>query len=155
MHRDKEDSLKFEVSSLKARGSIPRASNFTPQTSHARRGGFTFVELLATLALISIVMPVLMQTFSLCTRVAGESRRQVEAVSLATTKLTEMMASQDWQTGAVRGDFGQDWPGYEWSMTVGNWVENSSLRQIDLTVTWQSAGRQRKTILSTLVYMQE
>jgi prepilin-type N-terminal cleavage/methylation domain-containing protein len=123
-------------------------------TSHSC-GGFTFVELLATMVLISIVMPVVMRTIGLCTQMAGQSRRQVEAVCLAKTKLTELTAAQDWENGSNRGDFGTDWPGYEWSMAVANWTEDAVVRQLDLTVTWRSVGRQRRIILSTLVYSQE
>jgi prepilin-type N-terminal cleavage/methylation domain-containing protein len=132
-----------------------KPSNFKLPTSHSPTGGFTFVELLATMMLISIVMPVVMRTIGLCTQIAGQSRRQVEAVCLAKTKLTELTAAQDWQNGSNRGDFGTDWPGYEWSMTVANWTEDAIVRQLDLTVTWRSVGRQRKIILSTLVYPQE
>ena len=126
-----------------------------PPRSVPRLGGFTFVELLVTMVLIAIVMPVVMQTIGLCTRLAGQSRRQVEAACLAKTKLTELTAAQDWESGSNRGDFGTDWPGYEWSMTVANWVEDTSVRQLDLAVTWRSVGRQRKITLSTLVYPQE
>jgi prepilin-type N-terminal cleavage/methylation domain-containing protein len=155
MRHDREDSLKLQVPSLKCEAPVPPTSHFKLHTSNSRAGGFTFVELLATLALISIVMPVLMQTISLCTQVAGQSRRQVEAVCLAKTKLTELTAGTDWQNGSMRGDFGTDWPGYEWSMTIANWVEDSTVRQLDMTVTWRSVGRQRKVILSTLLYAQE
>ena len=124
-------------------------------TSHFRRGGFTFVELLATMVLISIVMPVVMRTIGLCTQMAGQSRRQVEAACLAKTKLTELTAAQDWENGSNRGDFGTDWPGYEWTMAVANWTEDAAVRQLDLTVSWRSVGRQRKVTLSTLVYPQE
>ncbi|MCX5643161.1 MAG: prepilin-type N-terminal cleavage/methylation domain-containing protein [Phycisphaerae bacterium] len=148
MRQDRKDSLKSQVSSLKP-------SHFTLHTSRSHVGGFTFVELLVTMVLISIVMPVVMQTIGLCTRLAGQSRRQVEAACLAETKLTELTAAQDWESGSNRGDFGTDWPGYEWSMTVANWTEDSSVRQLDLAVTWRSVGRQRKITLSTLVYPQE
>jgi prepilin-type N-terminal cleavage/methylation domain-containing protein len=147
-HDRTEDCLKSEVSGLKT-------SNFKLQTSHSSRRGFTFVELLATMVLISIVMPVVMQTIGLCTRLAGQSRRQVEAVCLAKTKLTELTAGQEWQNGSARGDFGTDWPGYEWSLTVANWAEDATVRQLDLTVTWRSVGRQREITLSTLAYPQE
>ncbi len=146
MHPDKKDSLKWEVSSLKS-------SNFKLQTSHSPTG-FTFLELLATLVLISVLLPVVMQTISLCTQLAGQSRRQIEAVCLAKTKLTELTATQDWQNGNGRGDFGTDWPGYEWTTTIANWTD-ASVRQLDLTVTWRSVGRQRQLTLSTLVYPQE
>jgi len=144
----KKDSSKCEVSSLKS-------SNFKLRTSHLHSGGFTFVELLATLVLISIVMPVVMQTIGLCTRLAGQSRREIEAACLAKTKLAELTAVEDWQNGSTRGDFGSDWPGYEWKMAVANWPDDTTVRQIDLTVTWRAAGQQREITLSTLVYPQE
>jgi prepilin-type N-terminal cleavage/methylation domain-containing protein len=147
-HDEKEESLKCEVSSLKS-------SNFKLQTSHSPSSGFTFVELLATIVLISIVMPVVMRSIGLCTQIAGQSRRQVEAVCLAKTKLTELTAAQDLQNGSSRGDFGTDWPGYEWTMTLATWAQDASVRQLDLIVSWRSVGRQRKVTLSTLVYPQE
>jgi len=107
------------------------------------------------MVLISIVMPVVMRTIGLCTQMAGQSRRQVEAVCLAKTKLTELTAAQDWENGSNRGDFGTDWSGYEWSMAVANWAQDTVVRQLDLTVTWRSVGRQRQIVLSTLVYPQE
>ena|SRR4030042_2546676 len=119
-----------------------------------RLGGFTFIELLATIALIGIIMPVAMQTIGLCTRIAGQSRRQIEAASLAKTKLTDLIVTQDWESGSKRGDFGTDWPGYEWTVDVTNWTD-ATVRQLDLTVTWWSMGRQRTITMTTLVYPEE
>ena len=117
-------------------------------------GGFTFVELLATVVLIAVIMPVAMRSIGLCTRLAGQSRRQTEAASLARAKLTELTVSGEWQNGDQRGDFGTDWPGYEWSATVANWTE-TTVRQVDVTVSWQSAGHERQVTLSTLMYPEE
>jgi hypothetical protein len=101
--------------------------------------------------LIGLIMPVAMRSIGLCTRVAGQSRKQVEAASLAKMKLTELTVTGDWQNGNQKGDFGTDWPGYQWSAMVTNWTD-TSVRQLDLTVTWQSAGSQRTLTLTTLVY---
>jgi len=119
-----------------------------------RFGGFTFIELLATVVLIAIIMPVAMQCIALCTRLGGQSRKQIEAASLARTKLTELSASQDWETGGKSGEFGPDWPGYSWTADISNWAD-STLRQLDLTVLWQSQGRERSITLSTLVYPED
>lgn len=121
---------------------------------YRRVGGFTFIELLATIVLIGIIMPVAMRSIGLCTRLGGHSRRQIEAASLAQTKLTELTSSQDWQTGEKRGDFGTDWPGYQWTLAVSNWTD-SIVSQLDLTVTWHSQGKQRSLTLSTLVYPED
>ena len=58
-----------------------------------RAGGFTFIELLATVVLIAVIMPVAMRCIGLCTRLGGNSRRQIEAACLASTQLTELVAS--------------------------------------------------------------
>jgi prepilin-type N-terminal cleavage/methylation domain-containing protein len=139
-----------DCGSKKARDANPQSAIRNPQFHR----GFTFLELLATMVLIAVLLPVVMQTISLCTQLAGQSRRQLEAVCLAKTKLTELTATQDWQNGNSRGDFGTDWPGYEWTTTIANWTD-AAVRQLDLTVTWRSVSRQRQVTLSTLVYPQE
>jgi prepilin-type N-terminal cleavage/methylation domain-containing protein len=115
------------------------------------RGGFTFIELLATVVLIAIIMPVAMRSIGLCTRLGGLSRRQIEAASLAKAKMTELTITGDWENGNQHGDFGEDWPGYEWKASVTNWTD-TTVRQFDLTVLWESAGRQRQVTLNTLIY---
>jgi general secretion pathway protein I len=117
-------------------------------------GGFTFIELLATMVFLGIIMPVAMRSIGLCTRLGGQSRRQIEAASLARTKLTEMTSSSDWSTGEESGDFGTDWPGYRWTAAVSSWSD-SVVSQLDVTVTWQSQGRERSVTLSTLVYPED
>lgn len=119
------------------------------ETRH-NSAGFTFIELLATVVLIAIIMPVAMRSVALCTRLGGQSRNQIEAASLASTKLTELTASGDWKTSDRSGDFGSDWPGYRWTAEVSNWSD-STMSQLDLTVLWDSQGRQRSVTLSTLV----
>ncbi|MCU0914745.1 MAG: prepilin-type N-terminal cleavage/methylation domain-containing protein [Planctomycetes bacterium] len=126
-----------------------------PRAWHGSASGFTFIELLATIVLITIVLPVAMQTISLCTRLAGQSRRQIEAACLAKTKLTELTVSQEWENGNQQGDFGTDWPGYEWVATLATWTEDAAVSQLEVTVSWRSLGRQRGITLSTLVYAQE
>ena len=130
----------------------------TPQdkTSNGRRHrrGFTFAELLATIVLIAIIMPVAMRSIALCTRLGGLSRKEIEAASLARMMLTELTASDDWRSSGKAGDFGTDWPGYRWTADVTNWTD-SIVSQIDLTVHWQSQGLDRSLTLTTLAYAEE
>jgi len=116
-----------------------------------QESGFTFIELLATMVLIALIMPVAMHGIALCTRLAGQSERQIEAAGLAKTMLTELVATKDWQSGDQRGDFGTDWPDYEWSATLTDWTD-STVRQLDVTVYWVAQGADRDFTLSTLVY---
>ena len=116
--------------------------------------GFTFVELLATIVLIAVILPVAMRGIGLCTRLAGQSRKTIEAASLAKTKLTELMAADEWDSGSGTGDFGTDWPGYRWSTEVFNWTD-SIVSQVDLTVYWQAQGEEQSVTLTTLAYSEE
>ncbi len=112
------------------------------------------MELLVTVVLIGAIMPVAMRSIGLCTRLAGQSRRQVEAASLAKAKLTELIVTGDWQQGGKKGSFADDWSDYEWSLVVSNWTD-TLVRELDLTVSWRSAGHRREVTLSTLVYPEE
>jgi type II secretory pathway pseudopilin PulG len=135
-------------------GLSPRSGRLRSHGCAGVLGGFTFIELLATVVFLGIIMPVAMESIGLCTRLGGQSRRQVEAASLARTKLTELVCSGDWSTGEKGGDFGEDWPGYRWTATVSSWSD-SVVSQLDVTVTWQSQGRERSVTFSTLVYPQD
>ena len=101
-----------------------------------RPGGFTFIELLATVVLIGIIMPVAM------------------AACLANTKLTELRVTGDWENGSQRGEFEDEWSDYQWKATVVGWTD-TTMRQLDVTVSWLSQGKQRSVTLSTLIYPED
>jgi len=121
------------------------------------RCGFTFVELLATLVFICVLMPTAMRGVSLCVQIAGESQRQIEAAALAKTQMTELIVTGDWQNGARNGTF-VDWPNYKWTADVSNWTDagntNTSIRQLEVSVIWRSRGTERKLTLTTLIYQE-
>ena len=112
--------------------------------------GFTFVELLATVVLIAAILPVAMRGIGLCTRLAGQSRRQLEAASLARMKVTELVVSGDYLTGDQQGDFDEDWAGYRWQAEVNAWTHDA-LQQLDVTVFWTAQNQERSITLTTLV----
>jgi prepilin-type N-terminal cleavage/methylation domain-containing protein len=126
-------------------------SRFQPGCRSAR-SGLSLAEVLATIAIIAIVVPVTMQGVSIASSLAGLTRQRAEAVSLAETKLNELLISGDWQTSALAGDFGLDWPGYQWRAQVSNW-EEPDMQLLEVVVRWQARGREREVKLDTLVYV--
>lgn len=134
----------------RSRTSPPRRIR-APLRRRATCHGFTFVELLATIVLLGVVVPVALQGVSLATRVASHSKRQAEAANLCRLKLTELTAGGDWESGTQGGDFGTDWPAYEWTAELSNWTD-ATLQQLDVRVMWNAAGVERSVTLSTLVY---
>lgn len=140
-----------------AREHVPpaRRAARTPRARSIRSGrrhGFTLIEVLATLLLIGIVLPVIMQGFSIATRVGSAAKRRTEAGALADAKLTELVATAQWQSGIMSGDFNPDWPAYQWSAQVQPWSD-SGVDELDLTVTWTGRNGQPDSLtVSTLVY---
>jgi len=109
------------------------------------------VEILATLVLVAIILPVAMSGISLALSVADESRRQTEAASLAQTKIAEIVAEQQYQNTSLAGDFAPDRPEYRWVSQVTDW-QGTTLKELDVQVFWNSKNRERSITLSTLVY---
>lgn len=119
-----------------------------------RRGrrGFTLIEVLAAILLISIVVPVAMTATSQVMKSADAARRRTEAAGLADSKLAELIATGDWQTGALSGDFGEDHPTFVWTADAANWTE-ASMTELSVTVQWGGQNDPAASLsVSTLVY---
>lgn len=119
----------------------------------SRRGsrrGFTLLEVLATIMLLGIILPAVMQAISLATAASGEAKHKVEAVSLAQSKLAELAATSQFQAAASSGDFGPDYPGYQWATSVQ--TTDLNLTTISVRVSWFARGRDRYVELTSMVY---
>ena len=111
--------------------------------------GFTMIEVLAAIVLMAIVLPVAMHAISVATMVGDSAKRRAEASMLAQSKLNELLVIKAWQTGALSGQW-EDHPDYRWAADLKDW-DSSSLKEMDLHVTWTAAGRDQSITLSTLV----
>ena len=129
------------------------ASALTRSRSRAgrRSRGFTLIEVLATIVLMGIVLPVAMHGVSLCMRAAQASRQRTEAAGLAEAKLNELVATGDWQYGMLSGDFGEAWPEYRWNGAANEW-NDPTLQELSVRVSWTTRGEERDVTLTTLVY---
>ncbi|MBN2455176.1 MAG: type II secretion system protein [Sedimentisphaerales bacterium] len=119
-----------------------------------RAKGFTLIEILAALALIIFVIPVVMKGISIATAVASDIARKSVAASLAENQLADILIEKQWQNSSLTGDFGKEYPAYRWQMTSANWTE-PGLNQVTLSVMWESRGYGRKVELTTLVWTNE
>ncbi len=117
--------------------------------------GFTLLEVLTALAILAIVLPVAMEGIGLVTQLAGLTRQRAVASNLAETKLNELVVTGSWNNGASGGDFSTN-PGYSWQASTQTCQEpdlpNAGLTELDVTVAWQSLGRQRHVTMTTLLY---
>ena len=120
---------------------------------HAARA-FTLVEVLATLTLMAIILPVAMHGVSIALALAGDAKHRVEAAGLAEAKLNELLATGGLQGPDLSGDFGPDRPQYRWSAEVADWDE-PMLREVTVRVAWTSRNVERSVALTTLLYTGE
>ena len=114
------------------------------------RGGFTLIEVLATLLLVGIVLPVTMRGVSLALAAASNARHVAEATALAESKLSEITTDSLSATTDATGDFGAEHPGYTWqSQRVSR---DYGLTEIVLRVSWAERGQTKSLTISTLRY---
>lgn len=117
--------------------------------------GFTLIEILATFVLIAIILPVAMEGISLSTRMASESRRKIEAGTLAEKKLTEVLIAKDWADGDQNGNFGDEHPEFTWRFEVLDWEKEELMRQINLYVEWTASKKTHAVVVTTLVCLED
>ena len=112
--------------------------------------GFTLVEILATLLLLGIVMPVAMRGMSIALASADSARHTAEAATLAETKLNDLLTQGVSSASGLTGDFSPDHPEYQWSYQSA--PRDYGVTEVQLRVTWLERGRSRTLDLSTLTY---
>ena len=116
--------------------------------------GFTLVELLATLVLVAVILPVAMRGISMATTVAGLTAQRMTATTLAENRMADLLVTQGWRDGSLAGDFADDGhPEFAWKGEVSDW-NGIALQQLTVTVTWERRGHDRVVFLTTLVYQE-
>lgn len=114
-------------------------------------GGFTFVELLAAMLFVAIVIPVVVQGLTLANRAGVVADRKRVAGELADNLLTEWIITEEWREGQRSGTFGDSWPDYRWVMEDSDWEEDSEMRVLLAEVFYTVQGQEYSVTLTTLV----
>ena len=130
--------------------------------SKSRRSAFTLVEVLATLVLVAIVLPAAMRGISLALAIGSDTARRTEAIQLAESKLSELIATGEWQQDAeLSGDFTETPSGdtlestaFTWTATAEDWLD-STVKELTVRVMWEWRTHQKEVKLTTIVYTEE
>jgi type II secretion system protein I len=115
------------------------------------RPGVTLIETLAALALLAAIALPLTRAWTLASDVAGRSRTQTLAATLAENKLNALLAEGNAAGAPEEGDFAPEYPDFAWRVELSDWPEDPTYRQIDVTVSWSRRGREHATTLSCLI----
>lgn len=118
--------------------------------SFRHRGAFTLVEVLASLLMMAIVIPVAMEGMSIASRAGILGQRKAAAMRVAERVLNELMIEgQTLQTTSsgttVDGD-----TAYPWTMRIENWSEDAMF-QMTVAVTFTVQGNPYEVAVTTLL----
>ena len=111
---------------------------------------FTFVEILAALVFMAILLPALLEGITLSSRSSVIAERGTVATELAQNKLNELTLNNAWSTADAQGDFGTNWPGTRFEFTQSTW-ETDAMTLLTVKVFFTVQGQERNVSLSTLV----
>jgi general secretion pathway protein I len=82
------------------------------------RGGFTLLEVMIAMAILSISLLVVFQSQSQSVAMMANSRAMTMLTLLAQSKMAELETAAIASLESGSGDFGADYPDYTWTSTV-------------------------------------
>jgi len=121
--------------------------------------GFTLLEVMVALSIMSIVLVAVYRMQSQTIRMVAAEKFYACAPFMAQSKTAQIMAAGQENTESDTGDFGTDLPGYTWEVSMENTAseeleaESGNLKKIDVTVLF-NAG-EFKYALRSYFYMRD
>ena len=97
-------------------------------------GGFTLLEVMLAMSILAIALVAVFQSQSQSISMMTRSRFDTAAPLLAQAKMAEIEAIATSDVTSDSGDFGDDYPGYSWSLEVLG-TEIPGVEKVEVTVT--------------------
>ncbi len=116
---------------------------FTEWGASTKTAGFTLLEVMIAMAILAIALTSLFGSQSASVALATETRFNTQAPLLARMQLAEIQYADE--IIPAEGDFGDDFPGFRWELSVedGAFGESEILQQLEdellhliLVVSW-------------------
>jgi general secretion pathway protein I len=119
--------------------------------------GFTLVEILAALAILTLSLSALFGVLSDGIGRAGQAEAHAQAGSLAQSLLARVGAEISIRQGATAGEFAE---GYRWRLRIEPYGDAADNRawpiaaySVSAEVTWGAGAQERSIVLTTLRVM--
>ena len=110
------------------------------------RRGFTLLEVLVSLAILSITLLLCYEVLSGAISAENRSERWTVASCLGETLVRESTAA--WPaTGEESGKFAAPMDSYSWKRSIRE-AAHSDAREVHVTVTWSAGGREERVSLA-------
>jgi general secretion pathway protein I len=115
------------------------------QSGIHRRSGFTLLEILVAMSIISIALIAVFQLYAQTISMNHQLAFNTQAPFLAQQKLNQLMMMPAEEMGDDSGDFGDDFTGYSWVAAVEDLplesLESQTLKQITIQISMSESGQ--------------
>jgi type II secretory pathway pseudopilin PulG len=130
----------------KCRMAGPRHSSFVIRHSCA---AFTLAEVLAAMAFLVILIPVVVMCLQIASRAGEVAQRKSEAARVAERILNESIVTTNWNQSAQNGTVNDGLRQFDWTLQNEPWTQDP-IRLLTVQVKYTVQGRDYFVHLSTL-----
>lgn len=118
----------------------------------SKERGFTFAEILVTIAIMAAVLPALLKVFSDISRSQVLMDNRLTALNLLKHQMAEIEANGFPDVGQESGEFGED-SLYQWQSVVTEVdpEELEGLLRVEVTISWSHLGQVKS--IGAITYM--
>jgi type II secretory pathway pseudopilin PulG len=116
-----------------------------------RRGcaAFTLAEVLAAMAFLAILIPVVAECLNIASRAGEVAERKTEAARVAERILNESIVTTNWNQSSQNGTVNDGLRQFDWTLQNEPWNQDP-IRLLTVQVKYQVQGRDYDVKLSTL-----
>lgn len=116
-----------------------------------RAAGFTLVEMVVATILLFVGGVAAMMCISSSLRITGVAEAHAKAAMLAERRLAELETQPDLTTaGDQQGDFGDEYPGYQWQQMVEP-TDLTDVVRVTITIAWPNGTRTGRAVFVTML----
>ncbi len=116
----------------------------------ARMAAFTLAEVLAAMAFLTILIPVIAECLSIATRAGEVAERKTEAVRVADRILNESIVTTNWNQSSQSGTANDGIRQFDWTLQNEPWNQDP-MRLLTVQVKYTVQGKDYNLQLSTIV----
>ena len=128
----------------------------TKRSIFCREDGFTFAEILVTIAIMAALLPALLKVFSDTSRNVSLADNRMTALYLLKYQMAQIEMQGYPETGQQSDVFGGD-SIYQWQSNISE-IESeeiSGLRRVELTIAWEHLGKPQSISMYTYIANRE
>ena len=115
----------------------------------ARIAAFTLAEVLAAMAFLAILIPVVAECLNIASRAGEVAERKTEATRVAERILNESIVTTNWNQSAQNGTVNDGMREFTWTLSNEPWNQDP-MRLLTVQVKYTVQGRDYSVQLSTL-----